>query len=105
MITANFGYSNNRPISVEVSGHADFAQYGNDIVCAAVTSALQLTANGITEIVGDSAKIVQKENLIKVTLAPNPKESSVSFLKALRLHLATLAEDYPTNIEVSITEV
>ena len=33
-----------------VSGHAGYDDYGHDIVCASVTSAVQMTANGLTEV-------------------------------------------------------
>ncbi len=34
-------------VSLEVNGHAGYAESGSDIVCAAVSTAVQMTINGI----------------------------------------------------------
>ena len=34
-------------VGLEVNGHAGFAECGSDIVCAAVSTAVQMTINGI----------------------------------------------------------
>lgn len=88
-----------------ISGHADFAEYGQDIVCAAVSSALQLTANAITDLLDVKASIVERENLISLNLPQPLNKQAVLFLKALWLHLGALAEEYPKNIQLSLTEV
>ncbi len=50
MICARFFRKNGSLSSVAaISGHAGFADAGEDIVCASVSSAVQLVANGITE--------------------------------------------------------
>ena len=51
MVTAKFTQKDGKLVAFDVSGHAGFANAGEDIVCAGVSSALQLTANGITEVV------------------------------------------------------
>ena len=48
MIQAKILRRNGRTAGFSVSGHAGYADSGKDIVCAAVSSAVQLTANGIT---------------------------------------------------------
>ena len=50
MIVAKFFKSSRKFIGFQISGHAGFAESGYDIVCASVSSAVQLTANNITEI-------------------------------------------------------
>ena len=49
MITAEFFLRGERFLGVSVRGHAGYAAYGHDVVCASVTSAVELVANGITE--------------------------------------------------------
>lgn len=103
MITARF---TGKPIaSVSVSGHAGFAQYGQDVVCAAVTSAVQLTANGLTEILKVPCRVSVLQDKIVMTLPENPSQEAEAFLEALKLHLAILAEDYPGTIQVIVSEV
>ncbi len=105
MIKAEFETQKGNPVGVKVWGHANFADYGNDVVCAGVTSAVQLVANGITHILNEKATVTVEENLVAISLPNNPLPQAVDFLKALRLHLENLAEDYPKNIKILTTEV
>ncbi len=105
MIAAAFEQVDGALCGVRISGHAGYADYGQDVVCAAVTSALQLTANGITEVLNISAQVVQKENSILVRLPKPPAPEAEAFLQALQLHLTLLAQDYPGTIQVTVSEV
>lgn len=87
-----------------VSGHAGYGEYGRDIVCASVTSAVQLTANGITEILKTPCDIRMEANRISLTLDRQEGEA-VFFLQALQLHLTVLSEDYPNTITILVSEV
>ena len=89
MITARF---TGKPIaSASISGHAGFADYGHDVVCAAVTSAVQ--------------QVSVLQDKIVLTLPGNSTREAQAFLEALRLHLTVLSEDYPGTIEVFVSEV
>lgn len=91
-------------IGFSVSGHAGFAEYGKDIVCASVTSAVQLTVNGICEILGQKADVTVKENEIALRLFQANSEAE-AFLKALFLHLDLLSQDYIGTIQLTDVEV
>lgn len=83
-----------------------FDQKGRDIVCASVTSAVQLCANGITEICKEKANLQVSENEIRLLLEnPDCKESALCFVEALYLHLHLLSEDYPGTVQISNVEV
>lgn len=86
------------------SGHAGFADEGQDIVCASVTSALQLTVNGITEVLKQPAKVDVRENEIEFLLSGHT-DTAIAFLDAFMLHLRLLAEEYPKNIRITNLEV
>ena len=85
----------------EISGHSSVD--GDDeigkIVCAAVSSAAYLTANTITEIIGDKADIYVDEAEMRVKVK-NPSPETVKVLKGLRLHLTELSEQYSNNIKI-----
>lgn len=104
MIRAGFVKKDGRYQSFVVSGHAGYAQSGSDIVCAAVSSAVQLTANAVTDVAGIKAKVQVNEDNIALTL-PEGCESDAGelIISALYLHLSLLAEDYKDAIQV-ITE-
>ena len=105
MIEAEFFHENGAFTGFAVSGHAGFDQHGRDIVCASVSSAVQLTVNGITEILSERADIKVKENLVKLLLKDGPSRETNAFFKALKLHLELLCEDYPGTIHISCMEV
>lgn len=105
MIKALFTRDANGLCSFSVSGHAMFDDYGRDIVCASVTSAVQLTANAVTEVLKVKAKVDALENEIRLKLPKNPPKEAYDFLSALYLHLLILSEDYKGTIELNVMEV
>ncbi len=87
-----------------VSGHTDSS--GADearLVCAAVSSAVYMAANTITEVIGDYADITVKDGEMTLLLK-RPSEGSVSVLEGLRLHLTELKNQYKQYIVIN-TEV
>ena len=105
MIHAEFLRGDNGLLGFCVSGHAGYADYGEDIVCAAVTSAIQLTANGITEVVNAPCELRAEQNEIMLKLSDDSNKIAVDFLSALEIHLSVLAESYPDNICLEFSEV
>ncbi len=105
MINAVFYKQNGVYKGFSVSGHAGFADFGQDIVCASVTSALQCTANGITEILKVDADVVVLDNEIKLSLPDGDNSCAVAFLQAFYMHLKLLSEDYHGTIKLTISEV
>ncbi len=105
MISAEFFLREDHLVGVSVRGHAGYASYGNDVVCASVTSAVELTANGITEILKIPASVGVFENEVRVDLPAGAGLDAERFLQALRLHLALLQQVYPENLQLTDTEV
>ncbi len=108
MINAEFYLKNEVLVGFSIKGHAGYADYGLDVVCAAVTSAVELTANAITDILKVSASVGVFENEIRLTLPNSDKDNvkcAITFLKALRLHLELLSQDYKQNIRLIDMEV
>ncbi len=104
MISARFTKRQGRLVGFSVSGHAGYAAQGEDLVCACVSSAVQLVVNTLTECCRISAAVEVLENQIICTL---PEDCTAEFasqlLEGLRLHLTLLEQDYPHTIE--LTEV
>lgn len=91
----------------KVTGHAGYANPGEDIICASVTSAVQLVANGLSECTGSKADVKVLENEVSVCV-PNKECSDTTiqaFLQAFYLHMTLLEEDYNDYITVTIVEV
>ena len=106
MISAKFRLENGKYTAFAVSGHAMFAGYGQDIICASVSSALQLTVNGITEILKVSANVIVDENEISLALPQGCNDTAVNALMcSFCLQVQLLEETYPKNIKMIISEV
>ena len=84
-----------------LSGHcsADGDDEIGKIVCAAVSSAAYMTANTITEVIGDSAEIsVDDAQMFLKT--ENPSSATVKVLEGFKLHIKELANQYSNNIRI-----
>ncbi|MGI6773295.1 MAG: ribosomal-processing cysteine protease Prp [Acutalibacteraceae bacterium] len=103
MIKAVFFLSGQDVIGFSVKGHADQAEHGQDIVCAAVSSAVYMAANTVTDVFKAEADIEVDDGLFTLKLK-KPDESSVNVLKGLKLHIEALQEQYPSYIDKT-TEV
>ena len=86
----------------EIRGHAG-GNAGRDIVCAAVSSAVYMTANTVTEIIKVHADISEQDGHLKFSVGEE-NDSAVAVLDGLKLHLTELSKQYPKKIKV-ITEV
>jgi len=85
--------------SVEVTGHANFADYGKDIVCAAVTTAITMTVNQL-EIFNQLINIEYEMSEGKFELnVINNNEVIQNILKNLENALIDLNDQFPKNIK------
>ena len=73
------------------------------IVCSAVSSAVYMAANTLTEIVGADAAINDDGDEFYFRISSKLPESQV-VLKGFQLHITELCREYPQNIEI-ISEV
>ncbi|GAX90958.1 ribosomal-processing cysteine protease Prp [Effusibacillus lacus] len=84
-----------------VDGHAGFADYGNDIVCAAVSVLIQNGVNSIEALLGVSLPAVSREGLVdcKIPVLPADESDRVQLLLESMLYgLRSLAEEYPKHV-------
>lgn len=105
MIRANFTRTEGKLTAFSLSGHAGYDEFGRDIACASVTSAVQLTANAITEVLKVHADVQVLDNQINMKLPKNCQQEAFPFMEALLLHLEILAEDFEGTIKVKVSEV
>ncbi len=84
---------------IEIVGHADYDDYGKDIVCSSVSSIVTTTVNGIYEIQKEYLKVEEiKDGMILTIL----KEDTIcdKLIKNMLTLLSELSESYPENIMV-----
>ncbi len=88
---------------ISISGHANYDDYGKDIVCASVSSILVTTVNGILEI--DEDAINYQDNGSIVTINILKQNDTVNKLLNNMLSLfKDLASDYKDCIKINKEE-
>lgn len=93
-------------LGFQISGHSGFAENGNDIVCAAVSSAAFMTANTITDILKiDAETFVDNVGKMYFKIKNEISISCKDILLGFKLHMISLEEMYPENITVNYLEV
>jgi uncharacterized protein YsxB (DUF464 family) len=103
MIRVSFKAAQGKLCGFRITGHGG-GEFGQDIVCAAVSSAAYMTANTITEILNAPADITVDEGLMDLTVTDRVGDC-LSILCGFRLHLQALEEQYPTRVHLMNTEV
>lgn len=89
-----------------INGHSGYANQGEDIVCAAVSSAAFMTINTVTDVLSVSPKSVRADDG-DMFFSINEKDIGIckDFLQGLKNHLISLEEQYGEYIRVSYVEV
>ena len=93
-------------VGFESKGHAGFARFGKDIVCASVSALVINTINAIEQFtdVEFEGKADNKAAVISMKVSQNSSESLV-LLQALELGLTTIMKDNPKYISITFEEV
>ena len=68
MTTIKIIKRNSNIIEVDACGHSGYADYGKDIVCAAISAIIQTACLGVERQIGKNAKIKIDENQGKLNL-------------------------------------
>ena len=111
MTTVTFYSEGSRIVGFEVKGHSGYAPEGEDIVCAAVTSAVRLTECAINDVLGleASVKVREKDASISLklpgALGQTNEATCQALMTALMVYCVQLHEEYPENIIVLDMEV
>ncbi|QNO17076.1 ribosomal-processing cysteine protease Prp [Caproicibacterium amylolyticum] len=91
-------------VGIEFSGHAG-GEKGTDIVCAAVSSAVYLTANAVTDVLFVKADITAEDGYLRLQIPVADEPKCRPFFRALEVHIQNLREEYPKSINMSNKEV
>ena len=84
---------------IDILGHADYEEYGKDIVCSSVSSIVTTTVNGIYEINKDYLNVKEEKDGMIITILKNDDVCDKLIKNMLSL-LQELEESYPENIKV-----
>ena len=83
-----------------LDGHSNYAQSGNDIVCAALSSAAYLVINTITDVMNIPSTADAKDGHIEIMIEKGYEDQCREILKGFEIHINTLKKQYPNNIKV-----
>ena len=104
MIRVRFTTADGLLTGFSLSGHAGMGEYGQDIVCASISSAALMTANTITEVIGAAADIATDDGYLSVKVKDKIADCQ-DILSGFQLHLEALQEQYPKRVHLMNTEV
>lgn len=91
---------------VTAKGHSGMAEYGYDIVCAAVSSLLQTLADKATEVgragLGNS-KVEHRDGVMTIELEADDmmQETAAAWVEFVQQGIAALCGEYPENVQLS----
>lgn len=98
MIKVSVKKTNNKINEIVIKGHADYDDYGKDIVCAAVSSIAITTVNNIITL-DESINCEENSGLLKIRVLKDT-EINEKLLNNLVNMLNELRDQYPKNIEI-----
>ena len=94
---------------IELSGHANYADYGHDIVCSGITAATYTSINLIDKLAKDCFKLTVKEeagylriDLDYQSLEQNVVEMIQLIVKNLIDMYEEMKRNYPKNLKIEI---
>ena len=106
MTSVIFHTVEDRIIGFDAQGHSGYGEQGEDIVCAAVTSAVRLVEATVNDVMGLCAAVKVNERDASISLrlpgglASDAESTCQNLLTGLMVYLAQLHDEYPDNIEV-----
>ena len=110
MTTVTFYTEGSRITGFDASGHSGYAQEGEDIVCAAVTSTVRLIECVLNEVMGLCAAVKVNEKTAKISLripgslGQTAESTCQTLLTGMMVYLTQLHSEYPDYIEVMEAE-
>ncbi|MBQ4316195.1 MAG: ribosomal-processing cysteine protease Prp [Oscillospiraceae bacterium] len=88
-------------IGFDVSGHSGYAENGSDIICAAVSSAVNFAETLINDSFGADAKVEVEPETARIKLVlSNEDKACRKVLEAFERHMRAVAFEYPEYIEI-----
>lgn len=96
---------NGRIVKYNATGHAEYSEYGSDIVCAALSTALQFPLAGLQDVLEIYPKFeISSDGFVSVDFCDmdlKGKEREVhTLLESMAIVLRELSNEYPNNIKL-----
>ncbi len=108
MTKVKFSRRNGKFVAVECDGHSDYAEYGMDIVCAALSSVVQTAVLGLMQVagIGVDYQVDEERGYLKATLPSDVTDQQAHdadvILKTAYLGASDLYEQFSDYINVEV---
>ena len=99
MIKIKFSYNESYITNVKITGHANFKEYGKDIVCAAASSIAITSLNACLKINDKSLNVIEKEGLIDAEVLVKDEVIN-SILLNMKDMFSELEKEYSKNVKI-----
>ncbi len=99
MIKIKVEHDNDFISKIVITGHANYDDYGKDIVCAAVSASVLTTINGIIALDNSILEVNNVLDKMTIKVLKNEKISQV-LLNSMLSNLKSLVVEYPKNIKI-----
>ena len=103
MIRVKISTKDDQVQKIDISGHADYDDYGKDIVCSSVSSIITTTVNAIIMFDNNYINYQEKKDDFVIIIKNNDEIVNNLIQNMLNL-LSQLEDDYPDNIKIEEEE-
>ena len=104
MVKATYRAEDNR-YTLMLKGHADYAEYGKDIVCAGVSSLVQALIGWLEENYDRAERISIDPHGGKVSISAEGGEDVKALFEMTTIGLEQIADCYPDHVQIDIIGV
>lgn len=98
MIKVNVTKIDDLIVKVSITGHANYAEYGSDIVCSAVSAIGVGTVNAINEVLKIVPKCICKEGHLEVQFETDEKSQLIA--QTMLVQLKSIEDNYRKYIKI-----
>lgn len=109
MVKVTIYKKSNNYVGYELKGHSQFAEQGEDIVCAGVSTLAQSTLIAINELVTEKIKYDVESGYLKVNYPTDINEkqkADVNLLtEAMKLGLREMEKQYGKHMRISVISI
>lgn len=93
--------SRQRPSSFVARGHAEFAEHGEDVVCAAVSAVLQAARLGLESYAGINLAVAQDEGTLDLRWPESERDNLAlgAIVGTAELAVEQIASQYPSHVK------
>ncbi len=99
MISVNVSFMGSDVQKLTVSGHANYDQYGKDIVCAGVSAIVTGGINALMECERKNVEVINKKNELGINVINNNEKIQI-ILTTILIQLQTIEKSYKEYIKI-----